>query len=49
MIEKYLVPVEGKGKKRAYHHTAPVSNVFALHEGLRLVAEEGLENRWARH
>jgi len=46
LIEKYLLP--GEGKKRAYHHTAPVCNVLALHEALRLVQEEGLENRWAR-
>jgi alanine-glyoxylate transaminase/serine-glyoxylate transaminase/serine-pyruvate transaminase len=37
------------GEERAYHHTAPVSNVYALRESLRLVAEEGLEDRWARH
>ncbi len=34
---------------RAYHHTAPISMIYALHEGLRLVLEEGLESRWARH
>ena len=37
------------GAKRAYHHTAPVSSVFALYEALNLVLEEGLENRWTRH
>jgi len=37
------------GDERAYHHTAPVSNVYALREALRLVAEEGIENRWERH
>lgn len=37
------------GAKRAYHHTAPVSSIFALNEALKLVKEEGLENRWARH
>jgi alanine-glyoxylate transaminase/serine-glyoxylate transaminase/serine-pyruvate transaminase len=37
------------GDERAYHHTAPVSNVYALREALRLVAEEGIEERWARH
>ena len=37
------------GAKRAYHHTAPVSSVYALRESLRLVLEEGLENRWKRH
>ena len=34
---------------RTYHHTAPISMVYALHEALALVLEEGLENRWARH
>ncbi|NNF34625.1 MAG: alanine--glyoxylate aminotransferase family protein [Saprospiraceae bacterium] len=37
------------GAKRAYHHTAPVSAVFALREALRIVLEEGLENRFIRH
>jgi alanine-glyoxylate transaminase/serine-glyoxylate transaminase/serine-pyruvate transaminase len=37
------------GEERAYHHTAPITNVYALREALRLVAEEGIENRWARH
>jgi alanine-glyoxylate transaminase / serine-glyoxylate transaminase / serine-pyruvate transaminase len=34
---------------RAYHHTAPVNMNYALHEALRLVLDEGLENRFARH
>jgi alanine-glyoxylate transaminase / serine-glyoxylate transaminase / serine-pyruvate transaminase len=34
---------------RKYHHTASASLLFALHEGLRLIHEEGLENRFARH
>jgi len=37
------------GEERAYHHTAPISNVYALREGLRLAVEEGIEARWARH
>lgn len=37
------------GAKRAYHHTAPVSSIYALYEALSLVLEEGLENRWNRH
>jgi alanine-glyoxylate transaminase/serine-glyoxylate transaminase/serine-pyruvate transaminase len=37
------------GDERAYHHTAPISNVYALREALRLVAEEGIEERWDRH
>ena len=32
-----------------YHHTAPISLFYALREGLAIIAEEGLENRWARH
>ena len=37
------------GQARAYHHTAPVSMAFALHEALRVVLEEGLEARADRH
>lgn len=37
------------GGDRVYHHTAPITMVYALREGLRLVLEEGLEARWARH
>ena len=37
------------GDDRSYHHTAPITNVYALREALRLVAEEGIENRWDRH
>jgi len=35
--------------KRAYHHTAPISMLYALREALRLVEEEGLAARFARH
>jgi alanine-glyoxylate transaminase/serine-glyoxylate transaminase/serine-pyruvate transaminase len=37
------------GQQRAYHHTAPINMNYALREALRLVLEEGLENRQARH
>jgi alanine-glyoxylate transaminase/serine-glyoxylate transaminase/serine-pyruvate transaminase len=37
------------GDERNYHHTAPVTPYYGLRESLRLVAEEGLENRWERH
>jgi len=37
------------GDDRTYHHTAPVNMVFGLHEGLRLILEEGLQARWERH
>ena len=43
LIERYW------GEERFYHHTAPVSMLFALHEGLRIVLEEGMERRIERH
>ena len=43
MIEKYW------GSERVYHHTAPISMNYALHESLRIVLEEGLEKAWQRH
>lgn len=43
LLEKYW------SEDRVYHHTAPINMNYALREALRLIAEEGLENRWARH
>jgi alanine-glyoxylate transaminase/serine-glyoxylate transaminase/serine-pyruvate transaminase len=37
------------GKDRLYHHTPPISLIFALREAMRLVMEEGLKARWERH
>jgi len=37
------------GGERVYHHTAPIPMIYALHEALRIVQEEGLEARFARH
>jgi alanine-glyoxylate transaminase/serine-glyoxylate transaminase/serine-pyruvate transaminase len=37
------------GAERVYHHTAPISMIFGLHEGLALIAEEGMEERIERH
>jgi alanine-glyoxylate transaminase/serine-glyoxylate transaminase/serine-pyruvate transaminase len=37
------------GEERKYHHTAPINMIFALHEALRIIVEEGLEARFARH
>lgn len=37
------------GEERVYHHTAPISMNYALHEALRIALAEGLENRWNRH
>jgi alanine-glyoxylate transaminase/serine-glyoxylate transaminase/serine-pyruvate transaminase len=42
-LQKYWDP------PHAYHHTAPISTHYALREGLRLVAEEGLQPRFDRH
>ena len=39
----------GGSAKRAYHHTAPVNDLYALHESLVMLQEEGLENAFARH
>lgn len=39
----------GGDAKRAYHHTAPVNDLYALHEALVILHEEGLEAAWARH
>ena len=45
MIRNYVI---GEGA-RAYHHTAPISMLYALHAGLGAVLDEGLSNAWARH
>jgi alanine-glyoxylate transaminase/serine-glyoxylate transaminase/serine-pyruvate transaminase len=37
------------GGDRKYHHTAPINMIYGLREALRIVAEEGLEARFARH
>lgn len=37
------------GKERLYHHTPPISLIYALREAMRLTIEEGLEARWERH
>ncbi len=45
MIEQYW----NEGQQRKYHHTAPINMIYALHEGLRLVMQEGLDARFQRH
>lgn len=40
---------DAKSGARTYHHTAPVNALMGLHEALRRVVQEGLENVWARH
>lgn len=44
LLEKYWVE-----RPATYHHTAPILSIYALHEALRLLLEEGLAARWARH
>lgn len=39
----------GENDQRSYHHTAPINALYALHEALLILQEEGLENAWARH
>ena len=39
----------GEGAKRAYHHTAPINPLYALHESLVMLKEEGLTQAWERH
>lgn len=43
MIAKYW------GEERVYHHTAPISMIYAFREALRLIDEEGIEARYERH
>lgn len=47
--KKLVMGYWGGDGKRAYHHTAPVNSLYALHESLVILQEEGLENSWARH
>jgi alanine-glyoxylate transaminase / serine-glyoxylate transaminase / serine-pyruvate transaminase len=44
LLERYWIE-----RPAAYHHTAPILGIYALHEALRLTLAEGLEARWARH
>jgi alanine-glyoxylate transaminase / serine-glyoxylate transaminase / serine-pyruvate transaminase len=44
LLERYWIE-----RPAAYHHTAPILGIYALHEALRLALAEGLEVRWARH
>jgi alanine-glyoxylate transaminase/serine-glyoxylate transaminase/serine-pyruvate transaminase len=39
----------GKGAKRAYHHTAPVNSIYALHESLLILHKDGLQATHSRH
>ena len=49
MLARYVTRPEGTAGARAYHHTAPIAMVFALHAGLGALLDEGLEASWARH
>lgn len=47
--KKLVMGYWGGAGKRAYHHTAPINSLYALHEALVMLNEEGLENAHARH
>jgi len=49
LLDVRLLESYWSGSRRAYHHTAPVSTIYAMHEALRMVLDEGLEARFARH
>jgi len=50
LIARYVeAPAASGAPARTYHHTAPVSMVYALHAGLGVVLDEGLPSVWARH
>jgi alanine-glyoxylate transaminase/serine-glyoxylate transaminase/serine-pyruvate transaminase len=44
LLERYWVQ-----RPVVYHHTAPILHIYALHEALRAVLDEGLQQRWERH
>ncbi len=48
-LDLSLVSNYWQGAKRAYHHTAPISSMYALKEALNLVLQEGLKARFERH
>ncbi len=48
-LDLSLVKNYWAGAKRAYHHTAPISQIYGIREAYRLVLEEGLEARFKRH
>ena len=52
-VRSWYLDVDGVweywGDARNYHHTGPMSTMYALRESLRLLAEEELENTWERH
>ncbi|MBH0197215.1 MAG: alanine--glyoxylate aminotransferase family protein [Nitrospira sp.] len=48
-LDMSLIAAYWTEQNRVYHHTAPISMLYALREALRLVEEEGLPARYARH
>jgi len=48
-LDLNLVMAYWGGAKRSYHHTAPVNALYALHEALVMLEEEGLQQSWQRH
>ena len=48
-LDMTLLEAYWSGEVRSYHHTVSMSMIYALHESLRVVLEEGLEDRYKRH
>lgn len=48
-LDMTLLEAYWSGEVRTYHHTVSMSMIYALHESLRVVLEEGLEDRYKRH
>lgn len=48
-LDLSLISSYWDGSKRSYHHTAPINMLYALHQSLAEILDEGLENAWARH
>lgn len=48
-LDMSMIAQYWEGKKRVYHHTAPINMLYALYQSLYLIIEEGLENVFRRH
>jgi alanine-glyoxylate transaminase/serine-glyoxylate transaminase/serine-pyruvate transaminase len=48
-LDMMMITQYWEGKKRVYHHTAPVNMIYALYQALQLIFEEGIQNVFARH
>jgi len=49
LLSDYWIGIGGDASKRFYHHTGPISSMYALREALTILGEEGLDRAWQRH